>query len=72
MDHVLAQLGVPGEVERTWEKRNRVVVRPSSREIAAMEKALGWPERYLRNASELIRALNLVTLANAQDRDLRT
>lgn len=68
---VLAQLTVPGEIEKSWEKRNRVIVRPSSREIAAMEQAFGWPVRYLRNASELIRALNLVTLAHAQDHDLR-
>jgi hypothetical protein len=68
---LLAQLGdFAGEVEKTWEARNRVHMRPSSQELAAMDSALLWPCRYLRGADEQRRALNLVAMANAQGRDL--
>jgi hypothetical protein len=45
-------------------------VRPSSVEIFGMEKAFSWPNDYLRGADELIRAINLVALANAQEIEL--
>jgi hypothetical protein len=37
-----------GEVERTWEARNRVYARRSREELTAMDHALAWPARYLR------------------------
>jgi len=38
---VLAQLGNNGDVESTWEQKNRVIVRASSVEITGMEKSFG-------------------------------
>ena len=57
---------------RDWTAdRNRFRERPSAQEISHMERALFWPGRYLRDRStDLVRALNLTSLARARGVEL--
>jgi hypothetical protein len=51
--------------------RHRVRERPSAQEISYMERALFWPGRYLRERpGDLVRALNLASLARARGVEL--
>jgi hypothetical protein len=58
-------------LRQVHEQRNRVRIPPSSLEISAMERALDWPQTYLRGRPfESVYALNVTALARARETDL--
>jgi hypothetical protein len=75
----MEQMAVAGQLSheflvahRDWTAdRHRIRKRASAQEISHMERALFWPGRYLRGRStDLIRALNLTSLARARGVEL--
>ena len=52
------------------QERLRVRDLPSAAELSRMERALGWPGRFLRGDAEMVRMLNLSAMCHAQGRDL--
>jgi hypothetical protein len=51
--------------------RHRIRERPSAQEISFMERSIGWPGKYLRQQpGDLVRALNLTSLAHARGVEL--
>jgi hypothetical protein len=58
------------ELERMARLRNRVRILPSPDEIMRMEEAIWWPIKYLSDAEDLARAVNLAAMWAATDADV--
>jgi len=58
------------EFERMLQRRNRVCIGPSQEEMTRMEEAIWWPTKYLRDAEDLARAVNLSAMWAATDADV--
>jgi hypothetical protein len=58
------------EIERLAKLRNRVRLRPSPDEISRMEQAIWWPAKYLFDAENLARAVNLSAMWAAGNADV--
>jgi hypothetical protein len=58
------------EKDRAQRVQNRTRLRPSSVEIAHMERAVAWPARYLKAAPQLLRTVQLVAFGRARHRDM--
>jgi hypothetical protein len=61
------------EAQKTADARemNFVRLRPSAQEITRMETVIVWPARYLKDAPQFLRTVQLAALARARHRDLR-
>jgi hypothetical protein len=58
------------ELERMAKLRNRVRLHPPPDEITRMEEAMWWPAKYLLDAEDLARAVNLSAMWAAMDADV--
>lgn len=58
------------EIQRMAQRRNRVRINPSQDEMTRMEEAIWWPTKYLSQAEDLARAVNLSAMWVANDADI--
>jgi hypothetical protein len=68
---LVAQAESPDVIERAQRLQNHTRFLPSRREVSHMDRALGWSTTFLRERTELARAVNSVALVHAMDRDIR-
>lgn len=60
-----------GELEEIHDDRNRVRLAPTSAQITRMDEALRWPFEYLRDETDLARAISLRAMWAAMNVDIR-
>lgn len=60
-----------GELEQLHEDRNRVRLAATSAQVSRMDQALGWPFEYLRDRSELAKAISLRAMWAVMRADIR-
>jgi hypothetical protein len=70
-DDLLAQADMERDQREILERaQNRTRIRPSSVEIAYMEAAIAWPARYLRDAPQLLRTVQIVAVIRMRHGDI--